>query len=275
MKSRLVSALFLFACIGTASSSVVFNSLSTYTEDFNGFRGTETTLPAGFSFSGDGDDIFRGEFDSSSDEAGDFTGIMATTSDQTNFSITWRESTGDADLDDGRLILAITNNTGFDITGFQVSYSLQTWVNGRRDNELRLKYDTFLDSGDAGRGIFDTDIWPRGSAQTLNPNHTPIDSNGDQFVLNGQANGNFVPVSGFVDLTSLLIDEENPSAGFFGPLGQGETAYFRWQISNANLTAGNRSALGIDNLSITPVPEPTTALLGALGLLALLRRRHH
>jgi hypothetical protein len=33
------------------------------------------------------------------------------------------------------------------------------------------------------------------------------------------------------------------------------------------------ATIGIDNIVITAIPEPTAALLGGLGLLALLRRR--
>jgi uncharacterized protein (TIGR03382 family) len=35
----------------------------------------------------------------------------------------------------------------------------------------------------------------------------------------------------------------------------------------------NSTVANIDNLSITAIPEPSAALLGGLGLLALLRRR--
>lgn len=47
-------------------------------------------------------------------------------------------------------------------------------------------------------------------------------------------------------------------------------------ISSVSLrqgTAANAPGLVIDNLSVAIVPEPSTALLGGLGLLALLRRR--
>lgn len=269
MKNTLITAATLLACIGTATSAVVFNSFDTYTQDFNSFAGSEGTLPAGFSlgfFSGT--DVFRGVFNSTTANFGDFTGVMAATSGSGNSSLAWVERNGTASLNDGRLFLTITNNTGAPITGFNVSYDVQAWGNGRRDNRVRLKYDTFLTPAESGgRETFETDIF-----STINPNHTEV-AGGSEFVLDGSAIGNFETVSGFVDLTTLEIAEGNPAAGVFGALPDGETAYFRWQISNANLTSGSRSALGIDNLSITPIPEPSTALLGGLGLLALLRRR--
>jgi autotransporter-associated beta strand protein len=257
LKSGTLAALTAILGIGSASSQVAFDSFAAYTEDFNGFRGTEATLPAGFSITAGGTNIFREVFNSTTSAASDFTGIMGATSDSTNHALAWRESTGAASLDDARVMLAITNNTGSPIYGFEVNYDLQAWVNGRRDNQIRLKYDVYPDSASApGRNAFETDVWALNSDRTKNPNHTPIAANGDQFVLNGQAVGNFFPVSGTIDLTTLLVDEADPNNGVFGPLQAGETAYFRWQISNNQLTSGNRSALGIDNLSITPLATP-------------------
>ena len=116
--------------------------------------------------------------------------------------------------------------------------------------EVRFKYDVYADSAAsqaaAGRDAFATDI-----ATTINPNHTIISSNDNQFVQNGKLAANRVTVSGTVDLTTLLIDSTMPGLGTFGALLPGQTAYFRWQISNAYLNNGNRSALGIDNFGLT------------------------
>jgi hypothetical protein len=91
----------------------------------------------------------------------------------------------------------------------------------------------------------------------MNPNHTPIPANGNQFVLDGKDAANRVAASGYVDLTTLLLDQNNPGAGVFGALPPGKTAYFRWQISNGALAEGNRSALGFDNISITALAQST------------------
>jgi len=53
---------------------------------------------------------------------------------------------------------------------------------------------------------------------------------------------------------------------------------FTWDGDGTNYLAlsgyrGNNPDLAIDNFSVTVVPEPTTALLGGLGMLFLLRRR--
>jgi len=262
------------------ATSFSFNSLGqTYSEDFNGFRGTEVTLPDYFSITAESSGFYQGEFNSTSNSPGDFTGIMAATSDGSDYSLAWRESTGSASLDDARILFNFTNNTGQAISAFQVSYDVEAWVNGRRDNQIRFKYDVYEDSvasqAAEGRDAFETDIFA-----TVNPNFTAIAANGDQFVLDGKGvDGlgvpNQVTVSGLVDLTTLLINESDASLGTFGALQPGQTAYFRWQKSNADFTAGNRSALAIDNLSITAVPEPTALglLLLGMGCLAGTRRR--
>ncbi|MCC5841160.1 MAG: PEP-CTERM sorting domain-containing protein [Opitutales bacterium] len=280
MNKNILSALAAsFAALPGLSSQVAIESFnSPIQQSFSSFVGTEASLPSGWSFGGSGNDpIFRGVFNSSANAAGDFTGVMAATNGTSGNSIAWRESTGGANLGDFRLIFAVTNNTGAPITAFDFSYDLETWVNGRRDNELRFKYDVFIDPADAGRATFETDILARDSADTRNPNHTAIASNGEQFVLDGSLAGNRTTVSGTIDLTTLLVDEGDPAAGVFGPLGVGQTAFFRWQISNNQLTDGNRSALGINNFELTAIPEPSTyaAIAGflALGLVWWRRRK--
>jgi hypothetical protein len=238
----------------------------TYTQDFNTFQGTEATLPSHFTITVvEGNDIFRGVFDATADTPGSFTGIKAATSDGDDYSLAWRESTGDAELDDTRVLFTFTNNTGEAIAGLNVSFDVEAWVNGRRDNQIRFKYDVYADSEASqlaeGRDAFETDIF-----ETLNPNHTPIANNGDQFVLDGNDAANRVTVSGNVDLTTLLLNESNPGQGAFGALMPGQTAYFRWQISNGMLDGGNRSALAIDNFSITATGAAAAAASGGLAL---------
>lgn len=58
-------------------------------------------------------------------------------------------------------------------------------------------------------------------------------------------------------------------------LGVGSTLWIRWVENN---DSGNDHGLAIDNFEVTGVtaaPEPAAALLGSLGLIALLARRRH
>lgn len=231
-----------------------FNSIGqTYTQDFNNFRGTAETLPEFFTSTvASGTNVYRGEFDSTTDTASSFTGIKAATNNDLDYSLAWRESTGPANLADARFLFKIQNSTGEAITGFQVSYDVEAWVNGVRDNQVRFKYDIYADSTESqaaeGRQAFESDIFA-----TPHPNHTVTTT---AFVKDGKATGNRTTVTGYVDLTTLLISDAAPGLGFYGSLAPGETAYFRWQISNALITDGNRSALGIDNFSITALTGP-------------------
>lgn len=52
----------------------------------------------------------------------------------------------------------------------------------------------------------------------------------------------------------------------------GQSATFRLSFSGGNPTNNDQMAY-LDNVAITGIPEPASALLGSLGLLALLRRR--
>lgn len=264
MKSSIITATSLLACLGTASAAHVFNTLLTpYVQDFNGYRGTEATLPTNFSVGWD-------ETRTSEPFQGLNTGAFtAYTSDGIDHSFGIRER-NPVDLRNARLFFAFTNNTGLTITGFNVSYDVESWYVGDRRNRIRLKYDDVLTEAEAGRATFNEDIF---STDNPAPLATLADTN-----LNGSLAENRTTVSGFVDLATLgdgsLDVDLNPTNNVFGSLADGETAYFRFQFSNTTGDSGAlRSGLSINNLSITAVPEPSTALLGGLGVLALLRRR--
>lgn len=255
MKLPLITAASLVACIATASSAHIFNNFDAFTENFNDYRGSSTTLPSNFSVLWDDTrttEPFQGV------NSGAFT---AYTSDGVNHSFGIRER-NPVDFRNSRLFFEFTNNTGFTITGFQVSYDVEAWFFGDRRNRIRLKYDDVLTPAEAGRATFETDIF-----STDNP--APLTTVAGT-TLDGSLAENRTTVTGFVNLATL----DDGTGNFFGSLADGETAYFRWQFSNTTGDGGSdRSGLAINNLSITPVPEPSTALLGALGLLALLRRR--
>jgi len=48
-----------------------------------------------------------------------------------------------------------------------------------------------------------------------------------------------------------------------------------WTIDYNDTTAGLNGGVGNSYITITAVPEPAAALLGGLGMLALLRRRRN
>ncbi|MCC5794736.1 MAG: hypothetical protein JJT85_08375 [Chromatiales bacterium] len=264
MNSRILSATLTTAMLGSLAlasapaAAFSFTAIGqTFTEDFNGYRGTAATLPASFSVSWDEgrtSEPFQGI------NSGAFT---AYTSDDVDYSFGIRER-NPADLRDARLFFEFTNDTDRPITALFVSYDVEAWFVGDRRNRIRLKYDTVIDPAEAGRDTFEVDIF---STDNPAPLDTPAGTD-----LDGKLAENRVTVSGLVDL--LLLDDGTGTA--FGALLPGETAYLRWQFSNIDGDAGSlRSGLAIDNFSVTVVPVPAAVwlFLSGLGLLGYLRRR--
>ena len=78
------------------------------------------------------------------------------------------------------------------------------------------------------------------------------------------------------DKFTLFGYQAGTLAGTFAGLTNGDTfsdAGGMWQIDYDDATPGLNGGTGTSFVTITAVPEPSAALLGALGLLALLRRR--
>ncbi|MCC5885550.1 MAG: chitobiase/beta-hexosaminidase C-terminal domain-containing protein [Gammaproteobacteria bacterium] len=202
-----------------------------FSEDFDDYRGSAETLPDHFSVlwdEGRSSEPFQGV------NTGAFTAYTFDSVDHA-FGIREREP---VDLRDARLLFAFSNDTGSDITHLQVSYDVEAWFIGDRRNRVRLKYDTLLE---AERDTFEIDV-----VSTDNPSSTTTpDTN-----VNGKLPENREEVGVVIDLTVLDDGTGSP----FGPLAHGETAFLRWQVSNADGDGGNlRSGLAIDNVVVMPI----------------------
>ncbi len=110
--------------------------------------------------------------------------------------------------------------------------------------------------------------------------------NHDQVVVNGTVTLNgllsFLTFSGTYaadDLIFLLLnDGSDPITGTFSSLAQGDVATtyggFDWQISYTGNSGGSPTFTGGNDVVLMAIPEPNVAaLLGGLGVLALLLRR--
>ncbi|GAA5131942.1 autotransporter-associated beta strand repeat-containing protein [Luteolibacter yonseiensis] len=110
-----------------------------------------------------------------------------------------------------------------------------------------------------------------GTADSLDVNGT-LTLNNATLVLNDLAGNSYTPGEKF---TLFAYDSLTPGSLFSGY--SDDTGYTfgggDWIFNYDDTTAGQNGGIGTRFITITAVPEPTTALLGALGLMALLRRR--
>lgn len=136
----------------------------------------------------------------------------------------------------------ITGGTTIDLT---LSYTGEQWRLGTaaRVDRLDFQYSTNATS-------LSTGTWTDVNALDFT---APV-TVGTLGALNGNLTANRLSISSTFTITVA------ESANF----------WIRWTDLNAS---GADDGLAIDDLSITAVPEPSTALLGCLGVLGLLRRR--
>ena len=233
--------------------------------DFSDYRGTRGTLPEGMFVTGENAEAepvgpafypFSGVFDADLGEP--FGGFGAFTANGESYSFGIRER-GTTGLRDARVFLRYTNETEQPIVGFRVSYEVETWVRGERDNRIRLKYHTDTRGFSDVRDIVST-VNPAGAleggdddadSQPVTPDRSTAD--GPEALVDGSRDENRTRVSVSFLLSELEADGEaglNP----YKPLAPGDVAYFRWQYSNGELRDGEtRSALALNNIRVEPV----------------------
>jgi hypothetical protein len=141
---------------------------------------------------------------------------------------------------------SFTNSVGASTIDITISYTGEEWRLGSAGGTDRLDFQYSTDATSLKNGSwleFD-------SLDFVAPNTT------DPFgMVNGNADENRTVVSGTI--ASLVV-------------ANGATFWIRWndfEAANANY------GLAVDDFSITAVPEPSTALLCALGVFGIVRRR--
>ncbi|MFW5727724.1 MAG: CotH kinase family protein [Spirochaetota bacterium] len=218
--------------------------------DFDEYRGTEASLPEGMFVSGhdgQGNKIghsfypYTGIHRTDPEREDEFLGFGAFTADGEDFSFGIRER-GEAGLEDARLFLEYTNKTDRRIYGFSVSYEVEAWYLGERDNRIRLKFHTEPE----GYGSIEEIL------STANPLGEAVGDHAGE-VYDGSKEENRARVHCSFIISELRGQTEK-GVDAFTPLTPGETAYFRWQYSNNEFTEGDsRSALAIDDIRIEPL----------------------
>ncbi|MFP4153007.1 MAG: CotH kinase family protein [Alkalispirochaeta sp.] len=219
---------------------------------FDEYRGSQATLPEGISVSGeDGDGVpvggdyypFTGVSTHSRED--EFVGFGAFTADEEDYSFGIRER-GSSDLRDSRVFLEYENTTDRKVYGLRVSYDVETWFIGERDNRIRLKYHTDT----TGFGSIDEIV------STTNPGNVEEDDPRQGQAVDGSLEENRTTVEVAFHFSRLRGMAES-GLDRFRPLDGGEKGYLRWQYSNDRLTEGaQRSALALNNLRVEPVFTP-------------------
>ncbi len=243
MKIQPISFLLVIAA-GHASAAIVLTDFTTLTENFNDFNdGTAAKVPSNFVPAHD-----LG--------AGAFGGRTLTSGP----GATYNASTGWYSLNDNDSPLdfafgARTNATGgFGTLTFQVTNGTGAAISG-----ITLGFDFKQFSTSAGQ----SDLNVKGSIDGSTFNTATISGNTTTSVTTG----------GTADTVFANPIVAARSVSWNSPIADGATVSlrFEWQP----VTGGSRPHFGVDNVTITPVPEPGVALLGAIGLLgfAAIRRR--
>ncbi|WP_035615998.1 hypothetical protein [Haloferula sp. BvORR071] len=147
----------------------------------------------------------------------------------------------------------VTNSSTLTITEVQISLTAEFWRSSTSAQNVFVAAAGSSDSAGVTSANFLT-------AAGLTATTT---LNGPAFVAsNGALDGNNATNQGSYLATITGLD-----------IAPGESFFIRWTDANE---AGNDAGLALDNMTVsftTVVPEPAAALLGALGLLGLLRRR--
>ncbi|AFG36133.1 hypothetical protein [Spirochaeta africana] len=226
---------------------------STVYIDFSEYRGSRDTMPANMFVTGSRDsdgepigsgyDPFTGVHLYAGGATSDtFDGLGAYTAGDDRYAFGIRER-GAADLRDLRLFYEFTNTTEYTIIGFEVSYAVELWYHGQRDNQIRLKYFPYTTGfGD----LADIIATPNPRLPDFLPAYGP-----DSF-LDGRHTENRI-----AEQQRFLFRELQKTSGAaagISPLYPGETGYLRWQYSNGEITTGTRrSGLAIASIQITPI----------------------
>ncbi len=220
--------------------------------DFNGYRGSRGTLPEGIFVTGEngdgvpaGGDFYPFTGVSSLERDDEFEGFGAFTAAEEEYSFGIREG-GGTDLRDSRLFLEYENRTDRTVYGFRVTYDVETWLTGERDNRIRLKYHTRTE----GFGSIDDIV------STSNPVDVQGDDEKSGAVIDGSLEEHRTAVEVVFHFSELRgMAEEGLDQ--FAPLEPGQRGYLRWQYSNGRIKEGpKRSALALNNIRVEPLFTP-------------------
>jgi|GEM_PF-5865863 len=236
---RVITVLVLALVISITSparSAQTITMPQTFTEDFNSFVGTAASIPPNFtwsnSFSMTQDFSPGGNYDASG-SYGNSNSTFALSFGPTSMDYAYgtKPPTFDHFLD-----WDFTNNTGGPIPSFSVSWDVEQYSEAGRATEIDFSH---------------------------NPNSTGFTQSG----IAGTTLTTATTTSGTAsNLSSVGTTSRSVTVNLTTPLADGQSISFRWSILSGSLAgAGGANAhIGVDNLSVTPVPEPSSFLIIAI-----------
>jgi len=247
---------------GEARAAMVITSInSPMTENFDTFAGTIATIPANFTWTPDGapgsaTNFERGFFNPALAAYTNNNGLYALyyslTDDQSDRAFGTKRQPNATPI---TLAWSFINQTGGNISSFNVSWDVEQYTQGGRPTKIDFDYDA------NGAGATQVGI----TGTTLATAQTGIPTTGAN-LPGGTAPGGGPPI-----ITSRSI-----SIALATPLADGQSIDFRW-VTTGNDPSGGNAHFAVDNLSVTAiaVPEPGNIqmIIPAFGVWQLLQRR--
>ena len=243
MKKFTLPLLAAFAMLlgNVANGDIITSFGVAATEDFDTFEGTLATVPTDFTWS-DGD----------YDPGGIYNGAGAYVNNNSTYALGFDPAGIPADRAFGSksptsgtdfLNWTITNGTGAAISTFSVSWDVEQYSQAGRPTTVDFNYNS-NGGGFTQNGIVGT---------TLTAAITGADGN----------------------LSSVAVTNRSVTVNLGTALQDGQSILFGFGIFGGAGSAGSNAHIGVDNISVTAIPEPTSfALLnGVLVGIGLVRRR--
>ena len=225
-----------FMMIGSASADLISGFGVTATQDFDSYAGTAATVPTDFAFT-DGDYSPGGIYDASGAYSNSNSNYALVFGDDADRAFGSKRSSGGGDF----LNWTITNGTGTAIETFLITWDVEQYSAGGRATTIDMNYNS-NDGGFTQAGITGT---------TLTTGITGANEN----------------------LSAVMVTSRSVTLEPTTPLQNGESILIGFSI-NHGAGSGSNGHIGVDNITVTAVPEPSSiALLGLVGLAGAVRRR--
>src|SRR4051812_4054485 len=234
----------------TRAAMMITGFNSPMTENFDTFAGTIASIPANFTWTPDGvsgsaTNFERGLFDPATTAYNNNNGLYAllySTNSSSDRAFGTKRQPNTTPI---YLTWSFINQTGSDISNFNVSWDVEQYTQGGRPTKIDFDYNP-NGTGATQAGIVGTSLT---TAQTGTP------------TTGANLPGGSAPGGG-----SPIVTSRSVSISLATPLAAGQSIDFRW-ITTGNDPSGANAHFAVDNLSVTAIPVPEPTILWALAML--------